>query len=100
MNIINNYNNYNYNIGFGTKFSANKKYLDPEIVDEFVAKTINKERKSNGKINFYTDTLSEATRKKFKKEIKSSLSQFIIDNNIFFVKKNADGDLFIKKMAK
>jgi len=87
-------NNYKNNLPFG----GHKISIDPDDIDELIFKTIKEERIKNNGIKYFSELTNNSVMKKFKKDLQTSHTQFIIDDNIFFVKSNEQGDLYLKKI--
>lgn len=78
-----------------------KRILNEEKYDEFVSSIIRKEKKNNNGIIFrYKDFLTKKEIKKYNSDLKNSIGNYIINNNLHIIKNAEEKDMFIDIVKK
>ena len=83
---INNIQNQTLYKGNLIQSKAYKKLLFEDEIDEFVSSIIRKEREDKGRIYNYSETLSKKDIELSKKDWEESVSSFVLNDKIHFVK--------------
>lgn len=98
----------NIKVGFKKSFNGKannvvnyKRIVDEEKYDEFVSNIIKKEKKeNNGMIFRYKDFLTKKEIKKYNYDLKNSIGNYIINNNLHIIKNAEEKGMFIDIVKK